>query len=357
MKPGRSIQDLAAELARQSESKKDYLADTRKLSLRALNGGAADHSHANVILDGVNGGMGLRPTAHAQLSEALKIPKPYYDRMLAEAPDLLARNVNEWLTRQPARKLVRTLDNQVRAILSDSYRPLDNLELAEAVLPKLVDLKAAVVSAEITEHRFYLKAVTDRVQGEVKVGDVVQAGLVISNSEVGLGALRVEELDYRLVCLNGMIRAAAVRKAHLGRSNGRNGDAIEDAREYFRDETRKADDRAFFLKVGDAVGAMFNSERFNRRLDQYREAGARTIDADPVAVVEVAAKRFELTEGERSSMLQHLIRGGDLSQWGLANAVTRAAQDVESYDRATELEALGGTVIELKPADWKAIAA
>jgi hypothetical protein len=103
--------------------------------------------------------------------------------------------------------------------------------------------------------------------------------------------------------------------------------------------------------VQDAVGAMFNAERFNKRLDQYREAGARTIDADPVAVVEVAAKRLDLNEAERTSVLTHLIRGGDLSQWGLANAVTRAAQDSESYDRATELEAAGGRVIELAPSD------
>jgi hypothetical protein len=116
-------------------------------------------------------------------------------------------------------------------------------------------------------------------------------------------------------------------------------------------------DRAFFLKAQDDVGAMFNAERFNKRLDQYREPGARTIDADPVAVVEVAAKRFDLNEAERTSILTHLIRGGDLSQWGLANAVTRAAQDSESYDRATELEAAGGRVIELAPSDWKALAA
>lgn len=31
------------------------------------------------------------------------------------------------------------------------------------------------------------------------------------------GSLSVAELDYRLVCLNGMIRAHAIRKAHLGR--------------------------------------------------------------------------------------------------------------------------------------------
>jgi hypothetical protein len=28
---------------------------------------------------------------------------------------------------------------------------------------------------------------------------------------------------------------------------------------------------------------------------------------------------------------------------------------LESYDRATELEALGGTAIELKPIDWNAL--
>jgi hypothetical protein len=120
---------------------------------------------------------------------------------------------------------------------------------------------------------------------------------------------------------------------------------------------RRADDRAFFLKVHHAVGAMFNAERFNKRLDLYREARTPAIDADPVAVVEVAAKRFDLNDTERTSVLQHLIRGGDLSQWGLANAVTRAAQDSESYDRATELEAAGGREIELAPSDWRVLAA
>ena len=67
-----------------------------------------------------------------------------------------------------ARKLVRTLNNSVRAFLSDSYRPLDNYDLATAVLPKLADLQARVMSCEVTDSRFYLKAVTDRVQGEVK---------------------------------------------------------------------------------------------------------------------------------------------------------------------------------------------
>ena len=80
-----------------------------------------------------------------------------------------------------------------------------------------------------------------------------------SYSEVGQGSLRVEALDVRLVCTNGMISEQAVHKAYLGCNGGRNLDAIEDAREFFRDETRQADDRAFFLKVRDAVGAMFDT--------------------------------------------------------------------------------------------------
>ena len=210
MKTGRSLVEIATELERQNASKKDYVADTRRLKMEPVETG-------KVVLQGVNGGMALRPIAHQQMAATLGIPKPYYDRMLNEQPDLLAANVNRWLEKQPAKKLIRTLDNEVRAVLSDSYRPLDNLDLAEAVLPKLSELTASVVSTEVTENRFYLKAVTEKVTGIVKVGDVIQAGIVISNSEVGQGSLRVEALDYRLVCLNGMIRDSSIRKAHLGR--------------------------------------------------------------------------------------------------------------------------------------------
>jgi hypothetical protein len=36
-----------------------------------------------------------------------------------------------------------------------------------------------------------------------------------------------------------------------------------------------------------------------------------------------------------------------LSQWGLVNAITRTSQDVTDYDRATELERLGGVVLDM----------
>ncbi len=52
-------------------------------------------------------------------------------------------------------------------------------------------------------------------------------------------------------------------------------------------------------------------------------------------------------------MLRHLIAEGDLSGYGLVNAVTHFSQEVEDYDRATEFEALGGKLIELPVKEWK----
>ena len=72
--------------------------------------------------------------------------------------------------------------------------------------------------------------------------------------------------------------------------------------------------------------------------------------------VEVLANRYTLNETERSGVLRHLIVEGDLSAYGLVNAVTHYSQEVEDYDRATEFEALGGRLIDLPSKDWKELA-
>ena len=253
--------------------------------------------------------------------------------------------------------MVRTMDGNARAFLSDRYRPLDNFDLATAVLPKLRDTFCEVKSSELTESRFYVQAVTDRVTAEVGRGDVVQAGMVISNSEVGLGSVKVEPLVFRLVCLNGMIVAdSSIRKYHVDR-RGQEFDLLDGAAEFYRDETRKLDDRSFFAKVQDVVEATLDQVKFGRIVERLQEAAERRIEGDPVKVVEVTAKRADLSEGEQRSVLRYLIEGGDLSQWGLTNAVTRTAEDAESYDRAVELERVGGRVIELSPTEWRTVGA
>jgi len=272
--------------------------------------------------------------------------------MQAEAPDLLSTNVNRWFEKDKERRMIRTLDGEARAFLSDRYRPLDNFDLAQSVLPKIQEMDCKIESCEVTSNRMYIKAITDRITAEVSKGDVVQAGIVISNSEVGSGSLKVEPLVFRLVCLNGMIaNDSRMRKYHVGRGNA---GEVEGAAEFFRDETRMADDKAFWMKVQDVVGASLDEVKFKGIVEKMQFAKELGFEAEPQKVIEVIAKKEGLTESESGGILGHLIQGGELSAYGLSNAITRMSQDVKDYDRATDLERLGGKVIELANTNWKA---
>ncbi|MBQ1915450.1 MAG: DUF932 domain-containing protein, partial [Selenomonadaceae bacterium] len=179
--------------------------------------------------------------AHQQISARLGIPYRYYQKMQTEQPRLLDENVNTWFQQTPERRMMRVMGGNVRAFLSDRYRRLDHLELCAAVLPIIHGMKgASIESCEVTETHMYLKVINKRLKAEVTVGDVVQAGFVISNSEVGMGSLKVEPLVYRLVCKNGMIcKDFAQKKYHVGRQAG---GTLEEAYEIYSDETLKQDD-------------------------------------------------------------------------------------------------------------------
>ena len=348
MKSGKSLVELATEIQRQAEGKRDFVADTREMTLTPQGQLEMDVNDTQVTVD-------VTPHTHGQIAQRVGIPAPYYKRMQAEAPQLLATNVNTWFNDKPERRMVRTLDGNARAFLSDRYRILDHYEILEAVLPVVGEMGEGIdiVSTEITDNRIYLKVINKRLELEVKKGDAVQAGFVISNSEIGMGAVRVEPLIYRLVCLNGMIaQDYSQKKYHVGRAAA----SEEDAYELFSDETLKADDQAFMLKIRDTVRAAVDIAKFTTIVDRMRDATEQRIEGNPVKAVEVTSKTFGLSQGEHSSVLTHLIQGGDLTAYGMLNAITRTAQDVESYDRATELEAVGSKVLSLPQATWREIA-
>jgi hypothetical protein len=199
--------------------KKDFIASTEVLEMT---------DKAEITLEG-NAPLSVTDHAHTQIATRLDIPAKYYARMRSQAPELLAANVNQWFHQKPERRMVRTLDGSMRAFLSERYRRLDNYELAEAVLPVLKEMGEGlkIVSTELTEAKMYIKVINERLELEVKQGDVVQAGMVISNSEVGMGSLKVEPLIYRLVCTNGMIaQDHSQKRYHVGR-NAEEGEAYE----------------------------------------------------------------------------------------------------------------------------------
>jgi len=342
MKQGKTLQELGRELQRQRNNRQDFLADTRSLEMTSSRAG----SILRLSLNGKTSEYGVNEVAHQQIAARLNIPYRYYQKMQVESPELLDRNVNTWLNQNPERRMIRVLDNNVRAFLSDRYRRLDNLELCAAVLPVIQEMKGAVVeSCEVTPTRLYLKVINKKVKAEVGVGDVVIAGFVISNSEVGLGSLRVEPLVFRLVCKNGMIcKDYAQKRYHVGKQVNLSEDS---AYEIYSDETIAQDDKAFFMKVQDVVRFAVDENKFLMTVNKLREAKEIPLKNQPVKEVELLADKFQLTENERGDILRQLFIQADSSRYGLINAVTAASKIAKSYDRATELERIGGEILAL----------
>jgi hypothetical protein len=110
------------------------------------------------------------------------------------------------------------------------------------------------------------------------------------------------------------------------------------------------------LKARDVVKAAFDEKRFEFNVNKLRDTTNRKLEGNPVKAVEVLGNSSGLLQGEQEGILRKLIEGADLSQYGLVQAVTSYSQDVESYDRASDLEELGGKIVDLTPEEWKPIA-
>ena len=360
MRTGKTLQELANEIARQQESKRDYISDTRKLEVVTHKNG----SSVTQILIPDTDPVAARVTdhTHSQIATHVGVPKTYYDRLREEAPSLLDTNVNHWLQNPgaPTRRMVRTLDGNARAFLSDRYRRLDNYDLMTELLPTLgrtdldLDVMGRDCSLEVTENKLYMKMLSKRITANVKVNDTVQAGLCIQNSEIGMGTISVVPFTYRLVCLNGMVHEDfGQKRRHVGRA----AQDTDNAYELYSDATLSLDDKAFFAKVKDTVVGILTQVSFEKIVKQMMLSTEALLEA-PIEAVEVLQNTYkgQITDDSKASILNNLISGGDLSMWGLVNAVTATAhQDTTiSYDRATDLETLGGTLLN-DVQSWKSI--
>jgi hypothetical protein len=358
MKTGKSLVELAKTLEDIRENSRDFLVPTAKLTM---------NNDLTLAFANGDGTKTFAPNGHAhgQVAEYSAVPKLYYDRLMEENPTLLARNVNHGLTvnasalgrnGKPETRMVRTFRNEVRALLSSSYRRLDSHDLCDNVLPLIADERMDVVSSELTDTRLYIKALTPKLKSEIKPGDSVQYGLLISNSDVGAGSCRVEPLIYRLVCKNGLITSTAVKKFHAGRNM-----AGDDIQELLTDRTKELTDQAFWAQVRDIVIASLKPEMFEQEVQRIRIAAQEKIqNFDIPEVVELAMNSVGVRgEGTKNSIVAYLANGADgagLTKWGLVNGFTFAAQSDEvGYDRSIELERAGAKILDLHQTQWRRI--
>lgn len=346
MKQGMTIQQAAAEIMRQSKAKADYLVNTENLHMETCDGTPTLRLLDRDGIDRVEP-LDILPTAHRQMGDYLNIPRKYYDRMLQENIGLLAQNVNSWLQRGAEQRMIRTIDGRARAFLSNRYRRIDNIDIARITLPIIQEIPDVIYeSCNLSDDYMYIKVVNPRLTAEVSPGDIVQAGVVISNSETGQGAVCVQPLIFRLVCSNGMVvNEARTRRNHIGRVSSADENLL-----IYSEATLEADDKAFALKVQDTVRAAVDEARFARVLDTLRESKDKKLNTDNIPdVVKLATASLHMTEAESDGVFRHLIQDADYTLYGLANAVTRYSQDVADYDRASKLEEIGYQIVTMSP--------
>ncbi len=352
MKTGLAIEDLASEIVRQKDCKEDYIVNANRLAMECFGTDIFLRVLDDRNTDRIEP-LDISPIAHRQIGTYLSIPAKYYSKMLEEDPTLLATNVNTWLNKLETQRMLRVLDGAARAFLSNRYLRMDHFPVAQAVVPILGELpEIRFESCQITDNRMYIKVVNPALEAEVAPGDVVQAGLLISNSEVGLGSVSIQPLIYRVRSQTGMfVNDSATKRNHVGRTNFAEIHFQLNATESF-----SLDDHAFLQTIQRSVRSSGNAERFHSVVEMMRRSQTAEMNTGNIpGVVRNAGRDFGITESEQTGVLQHLMANDDMTQYGLANAVTRHSQDVDSYDRATDLEGIGYSIMAMPQNQWSRI--
>lgn len=341
---------------------------------------------AQVSEDGVTVVNGLyTPTriANDGLASKLEIPVGYLNRCFDTFPELYAENLNAWLQRSDKRFLVRMLttgdgEGIVRAVLSDTYRRIDNFDVLLASLKgiKEAGIQAPQITADLTERRMVVRVQVPEIaamapallkdyrspfsgeridthgwtpermaqhNADVRAGrggnidyapgdPVMFAGLVITNSETGGGAFNIgPELTVR-ICDNGMaITADALRKVHLGARMDDEG-VVK-----WSEATAAANLALVTSQTTDAVRTFVSLDYLTDKVAELEKAAGVEI-TDAPKVLAAVGKAMGFTEAESSMILQHFISGGQPTAGGVLQAVTSAAQTLPTSEEEWDMK-------------------
>lgn len=361
MKTGLKLSELATEIERRHDVAKDYISDTRRISLEVVHGRdivtALPTPDVSVKMNVPGQGQfDINETAHHQIATRNGIPTKYYDRMLTQAPELLVENVREWFDNEPKRNLVRTLDGTARAFLSERYRAIDNNGVLQAGLEAINESGAYVLSSQVTDNRMYLKVLFPQIEGEVRPGDTIHPGVILSNSEVGQGSLSVKGFFYRDFCTNGCVFGSGdmfdFSRRHVGSKIVSGADSI-----VLADDTIEAENIVIAKSIRDTMSAASNPAFFESMIEQLKNATEGEIIKDPEVAIQVLSKELNLRDSERKAALINLIEDRDMTRYGALNAVTKVANSDEvSYQRASELEEVGAKILNMPASNWNRIA-
>jgi hypothetical protein len=360
-----TLADLAALLRDQQARKLDVVAPAA--ALRSAGARLViDQTAPQLTPDGVTMTTGTyTPTEVCDdgLADKLGIPAAYLRRLRDEHPALYDANVNGWLHRTGKSYLVRCLRGDrgggiARAFLSSSFKMIDNLDVLMAALDGLRQsgVPAQIDGCDLTPRRMYVRVVSPAVRALAPgllagyrspftgqsgaANPVVFAGWVLSNSETGCGAFTITPRLVIQICGNGMtITKDALRAVHLG---GR----LDNGVIRWSHDTQQRNLDLITAQARDAVTTFLDADYVQRKIAEMAEEAGQPV-TDPQQTIKIVAQRLRFTDEQQKTILNHFIRGGDLTAGGVMHAVTSTAQTVDDADTAHEMEAQALPALEL----------
>ena len=154
----------------------------------------------------------LSEVATSQMCQKLEIPVKYYRRL----PDEMKATVANFdIGRLNGHSyLLRGKGDWIRAFLSAEYVAYNNSEIAETVQNLLGNGALTMKSFVLEETHMFLKIISDEIW-DVESG--LKAGIMIGNSELGMGSVSVEPFVFRKPCTNDLIvsQEKSFRHAHI----------------------------------------------------------------------------------------------------------------------------------------------
>lgn len=364
-----TLKDLVSLLTEQQGRKVDVIAPATKFHFQ--NGLLAVSGVEPVLSDdGVTAVDGLflpTRTFDEGLASKLNIPLKYVRRMREERTDLYDANANGWLrgwgdrynkVASPDRRnfLLRLFKGEgdepgvARAMLSDRYKMIENLDVLTAALDgvKEAGVEIEFAGCDLTENRMYVRVLAPQVKAYAHsllsgyrspwtgaTGDenpTVFAGFEISNSETGGGAFVITPRLVIEVCSNGLkITKDVMRGVHIG--------AQQDAGVVrWSDQTQKMQVDLIRSQTKDAVTTFLDVEYVQSTLGEIEADALTPLTAGPQRVIEQVGRSLAYDNDTIEAVLGHFVTGGQLTAGGVMNAVTAHAQEIEDADAAAELE-------------------
>jgi hypothetical protein len=304
--------------------------------------------NGHVLMNMNDGQYSLHENAVYQLAEKIGIP-PRYLRDLATGDawkrQLAATVLNEHSSWTPrTRVLVRSVGNEVRGVLSDSYRRLNSVDILTGFIEEAVRQGAVLADAHMSDTKVWAEtilpqpiSIPTKKNGEV----VIFAGARFSTSDYGDGAVDMRAFLLNGACLNGMVRESVMKQVHLG---SKLPDNLQ-----LSNRTYELDTRTTVSAVRDLTKGLFGRENLMQKAIEIQ--GASEIDVDMNDELKRMVKSGSLLKSDSESVEKILMRNnpddgvqGGSTLWKLTQAITAHARELDPC-RSRELHEISGALL------------